>query len=267
MKTNCNDCCTPIVINQDACGCCEGIDVVTPLPIYNRPGLSELTYRIGTHTGFLESMTARLTGYSFERKDEDGNVQKVYPLKGLTTRDGEDPSLAMLDAWATVADVLTFYQERIANEGYLRTATERRSVLELARLVGYKPRPGVSSSVFLAYTLDEKFEGETVLSAGNRAQSIPGPDELPQAFETSENLKARSQWNNLKPRMSRPQSKGTIVSSQRLYLKGLNTNLKLNDPLLIGVGDEEPELHWVKEIQPDAENDRTLILLEKKNCL
>ena len=40
--------------------------------------------------------------------------------------------MALIDACACVADVLTFYQERIANEGFLRTATERRSVLELA---------------------------------------------------------------------------------------------------------------------------------------
>ena len=59
----------------------------------------------------------------------------------LTTRDADDPAIALLDAWATVADVLTFYQERIANEGYLRTATERRSVLELARLIGYRSGP------------------------------------------------------------------------------------------------------------------------------
>ena len=69
----------------------------------------------------------------------------------------------MLDAWAAVADVLTFYQERIANEGYLRTATERRSVLELARLVGYQPRPGVASSVYLAYTLDDNFKEEVTI--------------------------------------------------------------------------------------------------------
>lgn len=66
-----------------------------------------------------------------------------YPLRKLTSREADDATIALLDAWATVADVLTFYQERIANEGYLRTATERRSVLELARLVGYQPRPGV----------------------------------------------------------------------------------------------------------------------------
>ena len=52
-----------------------------------------------------------------------------YPLSRLATRSTGDPAIAILDAWALVADVLTFYQERIANEGYLRTATERRSIL------------------------------------------------------------------------------------------------------------------------------------------
>ena len=73
----------------------------------------------------------------------------VMPLAGLTTRDPSDPSIALLDAWAVVADVLTFYQERIANEGYLPTALERRSLLELSRLIGYRLRPGVSASVRL----------------------------------------------------------------------------------------------------------------------
>ena len=53
-----------------------------------------------------------------------------YPaLRALTTRDNSDPTIAVLDAFAVMGDVLTFYQERIANEGYLRTATERRSIL------------------------------------------------------------------------------------------------------------------------------------------
>ena len=185
MKTKCNDCCDTLVQNSDTCGCCEGIEVITPLTTYNRPGLSEINYRIGTHGSFLETMTARLTGYYLEKPDTEGNLQKFYPLQGLTTRNSDDPALAMLDAWATIADVLTFYQERIANEAYLRTATERRSVLEMAGLVGYKPRPGVSASVFLAYTLDENFNGETIIPAGSRVQSIPEQDELPQTFETS----------------------------------------------------------------------------------
>src|SRR5262249_58295935 len=109
-------------------------------------------------------------------------------LRALKTRERSDPAIALLDAWATVADVLTFYQERIANEGYLRTATERRSILELARLVGYALRPGVAASVYLAFTLENNYRVE--IPIGARSQSLPGPGELPQSFETSEKLEA-----------------------------------------------------------------------------
>ena len=253
MRTKCPDCCYPEMFDTDACGCCEGIVAVTPLSTVNRPGLSKLRYRIGTHAGFLETMLARLSSRDFPE------------LAGLTTRESADPSIAMLDAWATVADVLTFYQERIANEGYLGTATERRSVLELARLVGYKLRPGVASSVFLAFTLDDKLEDEVTIPAGSLAQSIPGPDELPQSFETSEDLKARAKWNNLRPRMTRPQTEASISNEYRVYLKGINTNLKANDPLLIDLnGRDKPEFFRVEQVTPDQDADRTLITLQNE---
>src|SRR5690349_4842706 len=127
---------------NDDCGCCEGTTAITPEGTANRPGLTALATRVGTHAAFLETMKARLSSSDFPA------------LGGLTARNAYDPAIALLDAWATVADVLTFYQERIANEGYLRTATERRSILELGRLVGYALRPGVAASVYLAYTLD-----------------------------------------------------------------------------------------------------------------
>ena len=101
----------------------------------------------------------------------------TFPLADLTTREASDSAIALLDAWATVADVLTFYQERIADEGYLRTATERRSVLGLARLVGYALRPGVASTAYLAYTIEEDRSVtppkgmEVTIPAGSRAQS------------------------------------------------------------------------------------------------
>ena len=231
---------------KEECGCCEGIEKLTPLPTANRPGLNALGYRVGTHATFLETMLARLSTHYLEipldEIDEHGKQKttRVYPLQRLKTRLREDPAIALLDAWATVADVLTFYQERIANEGYLRTATERRSILELARLVGYKLRPGVASSVYLAYTLDENSKDEVVVPNGARSQSVPGPAELPQSFETSEDLKARAKWNNLKPRMTQPQTAALITGDSngpRVYVKGINTNLTPNDPLLIDFGD------------------------------
>src|SRR5690349_17706555 len=89
----------------------------------NPPGLAALNYRLGTHPSFFERMRDRLRGQVVPDA-------ALPPLATLTTRDTDDPAIALLDAWAVAADVITFYQERIANEGYLRTATERRSALE-----------------------------------------------------------------------------------------------------------------------------------------
>ncbi len=240
----------------EICGCCEGIEIVTPQPTANRPGLSALSYRIGTHASFLETMLARLSSSD-------------YPaLAELRTRAADDPSIALLDAWAIVADVLTFYNERLVNEGYLRTATERRSILELARLVGYKLRPGVASSVYLAYTLDDNFTEETIIPKGARSQSIPGPGELPQSFEISEDLKARATWNSLQPRITRPQTPASIALGDginaRIYLKGISTNLKPNDPLLIDFtgSDSTPTFDRVKEVISDATANHTVVVLQ-----
>ncbi len=45
---------------SQTCGCCEGVEPVTPETTVNRPGLDALAYRIGTHATFLETMMARL---------------------------------------------------------------------------------------------------------------------------------------------------------------------------------------------------------------
>ena len=74
-------------------------------------------------------------------------------LQDLTTRDDDDFTIALLDASATIADVLTFYQERIANESYLRTATERDSILRTGaadRLRAASRRRGEHASCFHA---------------------------------------------------------------------------------------------------------------------
>jgi hypothetical protein len=257
---------------REDCGCCEGIERVTPVSNENRPGLSALVYRAGTHATFLETMLARLTTQQLPAPvGDEVQSEGPRPLLALKTRDADDASVGFLDAWATVADVLTFYQERIANEGYLRTATERRSVTELANLVGYRPRPGVSASAHLAYTLEEK--GEVTILAGSKAASTPGPGELPQTFETAEDLYARAEWNVFTPRLTRPQSHlvrpktpiEVVNPIQRpLYLKGTATNLKPNDPVLIDYDGKAggQQLFRVMKVEPDNEAKRTKVTLE-----
>ena len=217
------------------CGCCEGAQAITPQTIFNRPGLPALSYRVGTHNSFLETMLARLSTIAVDGAGADGQTMaNLRPLQGLTTRDSSDPAIALLDAWATVGDVLTFYQERIANEAFLRTATERCSVVELARLVGYTPRPGVAATTYLAWTLDTNQVDPVTISAGTRAQSVPGPGETAQSFETSEDLAARREWNNLQVRLSRPQNitLDNVLAIAAIQVAGTATNLKPGDPLL-----------------------------------
>ena len=255
---------------KQPCGCCAGLEIVTPEQEANRPGLPALAYRAGTYASFMESMLARLTTFYLDvpKSGGGGAMERIYPLRELTTRESNDPSIALLDAWATVADVLTFYEERIANEGYLRTALERLSILELARLVGYRLRPGVSSSVYLAFTVNDGFDG--IIPAGTRAQSLPGPGEKPQPFETYEELPAKGDWNNLKPRLTRPQvitlssDFGTDAATRdTLYFNGISTNLRTGDTLLLSLG-TTPDLQvprGVESVNIDADNNRTEVLL------
>lgn len=277
------------------CGCCAGLEVVTPQSEANRPGLSALAYRAGTHATFLESMLARISSIYLDvpAADGSGKLQRIFPLNGLvlndktfqrvspglSTRELDDPSIALLDAWATVADVLTFYEERIANEGYLRTATERRSILELARLVGYRLRPGISASVYLAFTVSSGFNG--IIPAGTRAQSIPGAGEKPQPFETYSDLAARDVWNNLKPRLTRPQvitlpgknSDGSPLAIplgtgadivETIYFQGISTNLNAGDHLLIvlGDGDQQQFLRKIHSVDVQPGDQRTEVTLD-----
>ena len=210
-------------MKQD-CQCCTGIAISTPASTENRPGLSAISYRIGTYTSFFDTMRARLSSSEFPE------------LAALKTRAAEDPAIALLDAWAVTADVLSFYQERLANEAYLATATERRSVIELARLIGYQPRPGVSASVYLAYEMDANAT-ELEIPPQTRAQSVPGPGEQMQTFETAEPLKARAEWNTLELRMSQPPRRDPeTILRQSLYFQGTATLLKANDVLLVDFG-------------------------------
>lgn len=255
----------------DNCGCCKGIESTTPQSVFNRPGLSALTYRVGTYHTFLESMKALISSHyiDVELQDgynsADGALNRIRPLEKLQTRDTSDAAIAMMDAWAIVADVLTFYQERIANEGFLATSILRSSVIALTRLIGYTLKPGVASSVWLALDLDKGYN-VNVKPLEIRAQSLPGPGELPQTFENTEEMELDSGWNRLSPRMLRPQTADSIlddISAPRIYLKGTSTNLKPTDLLLVsGLDSAQGTCLIVNKVVPDTTNDRTLVIME-----
>ena len=257
----------------ETCGCCAGVEPRTPAAIENRAGLSAIAYRVGTYAQVRASLHAGLFSSQFEQ------------LSKLLTREDDDFTLGLLDAVACAADVLTFYQERIANESYLRTAQETRSLQEMGRLIGYRLRPGTAAETWLAFTLETPPEppaamkpepgmfvsgvpAQVTLNAGLAVRSVPAPGELPQVFETVESVAARPEWNAIQPWMSefaRP-ARGAVST----FFSGVNTNLRPGDALLF-VGQEfladRTTNRWdfriVNRVVADAAQDRTFVSWER----
>ena len=242
----------------NGCDCCDGIGPETPMVPANRPGLAAVGYRPGRHGDFVASQHAALS-----RAESPA-------LAGLKARDDSDFSIALIDAWACVCEVLSFYQERLANEAWLGTARERRSVVELGRLIGYRPRPGVAAATDLVFTLDDPpgaapHAPVVTIARGSRVQSVPGPDEKPQMFETVEPIEARVAWNALVPRQSR--SMPPANGQNGTWLKGVATGLKVGDAILItgherseeDTGSEQWDFRFLIEVRIDAKADRSWI--------
>ena len=246
------------------CGCCEGVSVDTPAIVWNRPGLPRIAYRVGTYQQLFDSMIARVS-------------QSGLPaMQALTTRDRADFTIAFLDALAVLGDVLTFYEERTINETYLRTATERLSIQELARLIDYKLRPGVAASAWLAFTLDDApgalgqalsltaTSQDTIqrlppitIARGLPVQSVPAPGEQPQTYETVEPIAARLEWNAIRPRLFQPQPVSTAATL--IVLKGLENNIKRGDVLGLLAPSNQKQLKTVIDVRLDTDAKTTRV--------
>jgi hypothetical protein len=73
-----------------------------------------------------------------------------YRLPEWTDQSPSDLGSLLIDLFAYMGDVLLYYQDRVANESFPVTAVERRSVLNLMRLIGYQLAPPVPASVELS---------------------------------------------------------------------------------------------------------------------
>ena len=121
-----------------------------PLRPDNRPALDRFRYRLGAYPDVLDAMLRELNAST--------------DLARWTHRAPDDPGIALLESAAVVADILTFYQERYANEAFLRTARWRESVQELVRLTGYRLAPGIGGRA--AFAIEIKGTAPVTVPAG-----------------------------------------------------------------------------------------------------
>jgi predicted phage baseplate assembly protein len=218
--------CTSCSSGCDGSGGCTCSGCGDDLAAVNLPGQSELHWRTTPHGDSLARLRAWLAGDS-----------QPLAIRSLAHQGTDDPAIALLDTWAVVADVVSFYTERIAQEGFLRTATERDSVRQQARTLGYELRPGVAAEVELAFDV-ERAAGSpevVVVPEGTPVQTVPAPGKLPQTFETTAELEARGVWNAVAAHDRVEQPFGYGVNT--IWLDTTTAGVRVDDRVLV-VGSE-----------------------------
>lgn len=188
-----------------------------PKTIFNRPALPQIDYRIGNYADVRAFLLDQLN--------------KQPTLANWTHRKADDPGIALLEADAVVADILTFYQRLYANEIYLRTAQWPQSITDLIRLGGYRLAPGVAGEATFALTL--KGEKPVTVPAGFGLKAQLENSDKPAEFETRAQLEAipaLSLFSLYRPRVTPPIANGTSV----LCVSNFDIELKANDRLLLG---------------------------------
>lgn len=140
-------------------------------------------------------------------------------------RSEADFGVVMLELLSAVADDLSYLQDRIHQEGTLANAKERRSLLRLARLVDYEPRPLTSARTILQCRVDTHS-----LPAGVRV-SARTPEGGDVVFEIGGGLNDESQypvspaWNELEPYWWDDDDRCLEPHATSMFVKGIGHGL------------------------------------------
>jgi len=203
-----------------ACGTCPSCSAGAVRPAVADP----LVYR---HGAIRARMLARIASVEI-----DGE----RPLYPLGTRDTDDPAIALIDAFAGSLHILAYGAARLSDDGSILRTQDRDALVRLTRTLGYEPRPALSASTTLSFTVNSLEGGptEAVVPAGTKVASVPGQDEKPQTFETGADLDARAEWNALLPVMPTVTVPATIdANSKTIVIAGTNTVAKSGDAVLV----------------------------------
>ena len=114
-----------------------------------------------------------------------------YPEHALEIE--ADAGVMLREIMAGLGDEFAYIQDRYAREAYLDTATQRRSLSALARLVDYYPDPGRAATTDLAIGVATGMGGH-VAPAGAAVWATPS-GERPIAFELTEDRWVHEAWN------------------------------------------------------------------------
>lgn len=143
-------------------------------PIVSFPVLSppaSIDYTSKDWSGFVTSMI---------------NYANVIMPEWDTSSEG-DFGVMLVELFAYMGDILSFYGDRLTQEAYLPTATQRLSILNIAQLLGYIPSNGSAATGTI--TFQNTTSSNIIIPAGTQlSSSFVTTVDQPVIYETNSNL-------------------------------------------------------------------------------
>lgn len=156
-------------------------------------------------------------------------------MPAWTERSEADFGIALLELLAATGDSLSYLQDRVANEAFLNSATQRRSVAGHLALIGYQMDEGASAYTFLKFQVNAVHTISSTptlpgLAVSNRSSSANEPVIV---FETLGNATLRPQHNRISIYTWNNQSCCLPAAATSVALQGDYEDLNIGDYLLI----------------------------------
>ncbi|MEU1816081.1 baseplate J/gp47 family protein [Streptomyces roseifaciens] len=89
-------------------------------------------------------------------------------LPEWTSRSPADFGIVLVELFSYMGDVTSFYQDRIQDESFLATATQRSSVVAIAQQLGYQPHSAIPATGWVAFSPAPGLVGPYTLPAGTQ---------------------------------------------------------------------------------------------------
>lgn len=106
--------------------------------------------------------------------------------QGAVTGDPNDFGVLLVELFAYQGDILSYYNDVVGREAYLTTATQRSSVLDHARALGYVPRSASPASG--TCTISVTTTALCVIPQGFRVATVSASGSPPLVFETQNDI-------------------------------------------------------------------------------
>lgn len=99
-----------------------------------------------------------------------------------------DAGIVILELLAQGLDVISYYQDVIANEAFLVTEEQRNNALKWCKMLNYTPKASTPSEFTQVFVLTSVQDTDTVIPKGMKVKTKESPAEPSIYFETAEDL-------------------------------------------------------------------------------